>query len=58
MELILRLMKILIWVLIFDIAAASGSTQNPFILCIAIAFSAYWYWRYPVFKKNEKHQED
>lgn len=57
MEKILLFIKVIIWWIIFDLSAAAGIAKNPFFLILSIVLMTYWYWRYPVFKKEEK-QED
>jgi hypothetical protein len=58
METILILIRIFIWWLLFDLVAAAGRIHSPFFLLMAILGMTYWYWRYPVFKKNKEEQED
>ena len=53
MERILYVIKIFMWWLLFDIAIAAGKLHSPFMLAFAIAAMTYWYWRYPVFKKDK-----
>jgi hypothetical protein len=58
METILKIIRVIIWWLIFDTAATAGRTQSLFLLGIAIGAMTYWYWRYPVFRKNPEERED
>jgi hypothetical protein len=58
MEIAFKFIRIFIWWLLFDTAAAAGATHSPFLLGVAIAGMTYWYWRYPLFKKNKEEQED
>jgi hypothetical protein len=53
MERIILILRIFIWWLLIDSAMAAGKLQSPFLLGFSIAAMSYWYWRYPVFKKDE-----
>jgi len=53
MEFIIGLIKIIMWWMIIDIAVGAGKLHNPFLLLLSIVLMTYWYWRYPVFKKDK-----
>jgi hypothetical protein len=53
MENFLKILKIFIWWILFDIAAAAGTIKSPFFLIVAMIGATYWYWRYPVFKNDK-----
>lgn len=57
MEAFLKIIRIAAWFCIVETVVAAGINKSPFLLGVALAAMTYWYWRYPVFKKDES-QED